>query len=189
MPRILFSWEHWFSLRAIYTPLFSNCLFISFVCFSTGSVFSMICSGSWKVKEKGPFVTEPPLFSPVRCLSPPLNWNCLFKSPAPSRWGYSKRNSSVLVSASLSEQSVPFTARPSLLTVSPWLLWEQSLLVFSLATSQCPLRQRFPPGSDWTRPRYTLPGWRQWPGCQFPLVLFTHTITAATQTRLGENLF
>lgn len=66
MPSKVFSWEHCVCLRAIYTSLFSNCLFISFVCFSTGLVFSMICSGSLKVKEKEPSVTEHSLFHSVQ---------------------------------------------------------------------------------------------------------------------------
>ena len=36
VPSILFSWEHCFCLRAIYTSLFSYCLFISFVVFLLG---------------------------------------------------------------------------------------------------------------------------------------------------------
>lgn len=177
---LVFSKSHLYS-TFLQLSVYILCLFFYWVCLLND------CSGSWKVKEKGPFVTEPPLqSSPVSVCTTPTE-TASFKSRSPPVGA--TLSETLLSSASFHSQSSQY---PSLLDPPYW----QSLLgfcesrasLFSHWPPRSPLRQRFPPGSDWTRPRYTLPGWRQWPGCQFPLVLFTHTITAATQTRLGENL-
>lgn len=101
----------------------ANCLFISFVHFSIGLVFSMICSGYFKVRKWALCLIAFPLqLIPIWCLSVPLNRNCSFKSPVTSRWGQIQMKLFLSSSYPHTQQlSIQLTSRPSLLEHSPHL--------------------------------------------------------------------